>query len=183
MFFALFFGSLAGVCPVMLCYHKNLASLVIFPVITLFSIYLTFLGYQLFRRSDDVILTSDDGIDIQSPNRSCLIGWNELSEIRYRGILQWIELYSRTGEHIVNIDYQLDDFEKLCRLISFQVRHLYVDNQKEYASSGYTHLRYIVFIVSFSMMAVTSTLSGLRGTWIVMSASIAFAAIFMLAYL
>ncbi len=154
LFSVLFFGVCAAATPTIPHDFKRLSPVLIVAAMEILFIFLAYHGYAFFRRTDDVFSATENGLDIQTRNKQFVITWHESGGNKFYQLLQHVELYNHSGEHIITIDYQLKSFDTLLKLIVSRIPMLDIVSQNEFTLSKSTHFTYIIFIVIPSLAAI-----------------------------
>ena len=124
---------------------QNLGGIVVFVLGGAFFLGLSAWGFLLAKnvRKYSVAIDSE-GIRSLDPKRAQVkLYWSDLAKIKERAHRQRLELFDRRGEKVINVEYQLEGFEDLRKILMDRVgRNTTVRLPVRYTKGWFFHILY-----------------------------------------
>jgi hypothetical protein len=97
---------------------KNTYEWILGPVLAVVFIPLGWYCFKVWRKCDAYVRVSETEITYLSPHGEQIsLHWRDLFALKERVLLQRLELYDTRGQKVMNLEYQLEDFDRLIQLI------------------------------------------------------------------
>jgi len=119
--------------------------------------FLLWYSLKVWKKSDDYITADGSGLTYVSPKGTqVFISWREIADVRSRDVLQRLEIYNVSGRKLMDLEYQLENFERLramivengCLIQSSSAR------RKTFVRSVRFNIFFFVAFVFFSIMTL-----------------------------
>ncbi len=119
--------------------------------------FLLWYSLEVWKKSDDCITADGSGLTYASPKGTRIfVNWREITDVRARDVLQRLEIYSLSGRKMMNLEYQLENFDRLRTLIleNTCLDQSRLAKQKTFTRDARLNVFLLVAFVFFLIMAL-----------------------------